>query len=127
MYLSSTGHFDATYILETLQAVTGSVDGTYLLDTTQELFTWVMNQETGAPSRYENFDFDAFAQIGEDYLAARGDGIYLLSGDDDAGTNIDALATIGRTDFDTPEMKRVTAGYHFWSVQPASATRGIYH
>lgn len=111
IYVGLTGEFDATYILEALLAVTGSIDGTYLLDTTQELFTWVVNQETGAPSRYENYDFDAYAQIGEDYLAARGDGIYLLSGDDDGGTAIDAIATIGRTDFDEASMKRVTAAY----------------
>jgi hypothetical protein len=111
IYVGLTGEFDATYILEAFLAVTGSIDGTYLLDTTQELFTWVVNQETGAPSRYENYDFDAFAQIGEDYLAARGDGIYLLSGDDDSGAAIDAIATIGRTDFDEASMKRVTAAY----------------
>jgi hypothetical protein len=111
IYLAKTGFVDSQYAIEALAALTGYVDGTYLLDTTQELFTWVLNHNTGAPSRYENFDFDAFAQIGEDYLAARGDGIYLLEGDDDNGIDIDAIATIGRTDFDEPSMKRVTAAF----------------
>lgn len=111
VYLAKNGFADAQYVINALQKLTGFGDGTYLLDTTQELFTWVINHNTGAPSRYENFDFDAFAVIGQDYLAARGDGIYLLDGDDDNGTDIDAIATIGRTDFDEPVLKRVTAAF----------------
>ncbi len=111
VYVAKNGFADAQYALEALLELTGYGDGTYLLDTTQELFTWVINHNTGAPSRYENYDFDAFAQIGQDYLAARGDGIFLLDGDDDGGTEIDAIATIGRTDFDEPSLKRVTAAF----------------
>ena len=111
IYLAKTGFVDAAYLLEAIEAKTGAVNGLYLLDTFQELFTWVVNQESGAPSRYEGFDFDAYAVIGQDYLAARGDGIYLLDGEDDNGTDIDAIATIGRTDFDEPVMKRVTAAF----------------
>lgn len=111
IFLASTGSVDGTYLLETIQAATGQVVGTYLLNAFDELFTWVINQETGAPSRYENFNFNAYAKLGENYLAADSDGIYLLDGDDDDGAAIDAIATVGRTDFDTPEMKRVTAAY----------------
>ncbi len=111
IYLARTGHVDAQYLLDALVAQTGYVNGLYLLDTTQELFTWVVNQETGAPSRYEAFNFDSYAKIGQDYLAAKGDGIFLLGGDDDDGAAIDAIATIGRTDFDEPTMKRVTAAF----------------
>jgi len=118
VYVSNTGFVDAEYAILALQQATGSLDSLYLLDTFQELFTWVVNYNTGTPARYEGYDFDAFAVIGQDYLAARGDGIYLLDGDDDNGTEIDAIATIGRTDFsafyDRGEgslMKRVTAAY----------------
>lgn len=111
VFIAASGAVDSAYLLEAFQAATGQVVGTYLLDATEVLYTWVINQETGAPSRYENFDFNGFAQIGEKYLAARADGIYLLDGDDDSGTPIDAIATIGRTDFDAPEMKRVRAAF----------------
>jgi hypothetical protein len=111
VYVAATGFLDGTHDLETLLALTGYSDATYLLDTTQVLYTWVVNQNTGAPARYENYDFDAFAKMGEDYLGARGDAIYLLDGDDDAGTDIDALATIGLTDLEEPLLKRVTAAY----------------
>jgi len=111
IYLAREGFLDSAYDLQALLAANGYMDGTYLLDTTQELFAWVINHNTGAPSRYENYDFDAFAVIGEDFLAARGDGIYLLTGDDDNGADIDAIATIGRTDFEEPVLKRVTAAF----------------
>ena len=111
VYVAATGFLDGTHDLEALLALTGYSDATYLLDTTQVLYTWVVNQNTGAPARYENYDFDAFAKMGEDYLGARGDAIYLLDGDDDAGADIDALATIGLTDLEEPLLKRVTAAY----------------
>ncbi len=111
VYVAATGFLDGTHDLETLLALTGYSDTTYLLDTTQVLYTWVVNQNTGAPARYENYDFDAFAKLGEDYLGARGDAIYLLDGDDDAGADIDAIATIGLTDLEEPLLKRVTAAY----------------
>jgi hypothetical protein len=111
VYVAANGFLDGTHDLETLLALTGYSDATYLLDTTQVLYTWVVNQNTGAPGRYENYDFDAFAKLGESYLGARGDAIYLLDGDDDAGADIDAIATIGLTDLEEPHLKRVTAAY----------------
>jgi hypothetical protein len=119
VYLSLTGFGDSQHIINALQQVTGYGQGTYLLDTTEELFTWVLNQNTGAPARYEGYGFNAFAAIGQDFLGARGDGIYLLDGDDDDGTDIDAIATIGATDFgafyengnEASMLKRVTGAY----------------
>jgi hypothetical protein len=111
VFVGSTGFTDGTYLLEALAAQTGSFDGTYLLDSFQELYTWVVNQNTGAPSRYEDYDFDAFAVIGQNYLGARGDGIYLLDGDDDAGAEIDAIATTANTDLEEAKLKRVTGAY----------------
>jgi hypothetical protein len=111
VFVGSTGYADSSYLLEALVAQTGAFDGTYLLDTFQELYTWVINQNTGAPARYENYDFDAFAVIGQNYLGARGDGIYLLDGDDDEGTEIDAIATTANTDLEESKLKRVTGAY----------------
>jgi hypothetical protein len=111
VYLAKTGYLDAQHIIEALQAYTGYADGTYLLDTTQVLYTWIVNQTTGAPGRYEGYNFTGYAKLGEQYLAARSDGIFLLEGDDDAGTAINSIATIGKTDFEEPRLKRVTAAY----------------
>jgi hypothetical protein len=111
VFVGLTGYGDASYLLDALTAQTGSFDGTYLLDTFQELYTWVINQNTGAPARYENYDFDAFAVIGQNYLGARGDGIYLLDGDDDEGAEIDAIATTANTDLEEAKLKRVTGAY----------------
>ena len=111
IFVANTGFGDASYLLEALAAKTGAFNGTYLLDTFQELFTWVINQNTGAPARYEAYGFDAFAVMGQNYLGALGDGIYLLDGDDDQGTDIDAIATIANTNLDEPNLKRVTGAY----------------
>jgi len=119
VYAALTGFGDSAYLIQALAELTGYAQGAYFLDTTEELYTWVLNQNTGAPARYENYDFDAFAAIGQDFLGARSDGIYLLDGDDDDGIDIDAIATIGSTDFGAfyengPEaslLKRVTGAY----------------
>jgi len=54
--------------------------------------TWVMNTRTAAISEYQNFAFNSFARMGNKYLGASDDGLYELTGDDDAGTDI--IATI---------------------------------
>ena len=89
----------------------GYMDSAYYLDVYEAVYTWVQNQNTGAPSRYENFDFHSFARFGQDYLAATDDGIYLLEGDSDNGTAIDASAVTGSTDFGDSRSKRVLGAY----------------
>ena len=102
---------DAMYDLFTLLQAQGWMDSEYLLDATDAVYTWVQNQNTGAPSRYENHDFHSFAKLGPDYLGARDDGIYLLDAADDQGTDIDAIASTGRLDFGSTRAKRVLAAY----------------
>lgn len=48
--------------------------------------SWVVNTRTGAVTEYENFDFNSFCQNGVHYLGATKDGLYILDGEDDAGT-----------------------------------------
>lgn len=110
-YVSQDGFAQAEYDILARLSQTGFAQGSYLLDVTEALQTWVINHDTQAPSRYEGFGFNAFAQLGEQYLAADGNGIFLLEGDDDAGTDIDALATIGLTDMEESRLKRVTGAY----------------
>jgi len=68
---------------------------------------WVMNQETGATSRYDNFEFNSFAFFNGRYYGARADGVYLLEGDTDAGKRIMASISLGKFDFGTSAQKRV--------------------
>lgn len=69
--------------------------------------TLAVNVETGAVSRYQNFEFERFVrQNGLVYGVA--DGLmYLLGGDTDAGAPINASFSLGKTDLKTPLMKGV--------------------
>ncbi len=72
---------------------------------------WVVNAETGASTRYENFPFNSFAKIGNDFFGCKSDGIYQLDGDDDAGDPVQAVMSFGKQDFGTTMLKRVTNIY----------------
>lgn len=72
---------------------------------------WVMNTETTAASWYDNYDFESIAQIQDKVLAVGPDGLYELSGDDDAGDQVDAELVGGFLDFGSANQKHVDALY----------------
>jgi hypothetical protein len=111
IFVGLTGFADTSYELQALLEATGYTDGNYFLDVTEAVYTWVVNHTTGAPARYEGHDFHSFGRIGRSYLGAKADGIYLLEGDLDGATEIDAIASTGRMDFGSTRMKRVLAAY----------------
>lgn len=78
-------------------------DGAYL--------AWVVNTETRAFVKYRNFPFNSFAKIGNRYFGASGDGIYELTGDDDAGEPINAVLRGGLDDLGSSLLKRHPAAY----------------
>lgn len=78
--------------------------------------TWAMNTRTHAVTEYTNYSFNSFARIGNKYLGATKDGLYDLSGDTDAGTDIIADIKSGLAQF---------AGVHLSSFKGAYiAARG---
>lgn len=111
IYTALNGWSDAQFALAALLQQQGWFDHQAFLDVTDAVYTWIVNQNTGAPARYENHDFHSFGKIGSDYLGAKADGIYLLDGDDDEGAQIDAIASTGRLDFGSNRAKRVLAAY----------------
>ena len=72
---------------------------------------WVVNAETTASSRYENYPFNSYAELGGVYYGCASDGVYQLDGDTDAGTPIQAMMGFGKQDFDTSALKSVTNAY----------------
>ncbi len=74
-------------------------------------FGWSTETTNRASARYENFPFNSLARIGEHYLGASDDGLYLLGGADDAGSPIPAFILTGELDFDSPHLKRVTDAF----------------
>lgn len=71
---------------------------------------WVMNVDNFAVSEYQNYPFNSFAKIGNSYYGANENGLYLLEGSDDAGTDIDAQFTTGKMSFG-PNKSRVANSY----------------
>ena len=64
---------------------------------------WCMNLDRGATTQYVGFDFNSFA--GE--YGLKSDGLYALSG----GAGVDAVISLGKTDFGSEELKRLPAAY----------------
>jgi hypothetical protein len=96
-----------------LNAVMNSVIGATSIDSQSRAAgqVWVVNVETGASARYENFNFNSYAKIGGTYYGVRSDGIYELDGDTDAGTPITANVNMGRMDFGSKMLKRLESAY----------------
>lgn len=67
---------------------------------------WVVNAETGAPSEYRNWNFESMTRLGGRYYGASESGLFLLDGDDDAGSPIEASLRTGDLDFGSPQIKR---------------------
>lgn len=95
-------------IVSSLQFVTSYVDG------------WAYNLNTGAPSFYEGFNFNSFAQVGNAYYGCNDAGIYLLSGDTDNSVPIEALITTGTNGKNVYRVDAVYAGAR--SAQPMNLT-----
>lgn len=66
-----------------------------------------VNALTGAPSRYVDFDFKAFAQVGQELYALRADGVYRVRAGDDDGEKLRAMVDLGASDFGVSQVKRV--------------------
>lgn len=101
-----------TTLAEILKVLTSSIGITAVLSTGEDVFTaWVMDAETKAAWRYDNYPFNSFAQLGDTFLGALPDGIYRLEGDDDAGTPIGWHVRSGLLNFGTQLEKRVDVAY----------------
>lgn len=82
------------------------------LDDNLEYIGWVANMDTGAHSTYTGFDFDSFINYQDQTWGARGDGIYLLEGADDAGTTIPgATIRLPLSNLGAINKKRVPVAY----------------
>jgi len=68
---------------------------------------YVTNTHTLGMTTYSNFNFNSFAPP----YAAKTDGIYELTGDDDDGTNITAYITTGLDDYGQALLKRIPEVY----------------
>lgn len=86
--ISSVGQF-LELITETMVMA-----GTLVIDDTV-YEAWVVNSETFAAWKYENYPFNSFAEVDGRYYGLTDTGLYELTGNDDAGTDIDAAIRTG--------------------------------
>ncbi len=110
-YTTLLGYHDAVHALSVYAGAYGYLDAQHLLDTTAAFYGWVLNQMTGAASRYEGFDFNSMTEAAGRYLAASSAGIHELGGSDDVGVAIGAVLLTGDLDFGSEMQKRLTDAY----------------
>jgi len=72
---------------------------------------WVVNTESTAMSWYDNFDMESIAQFDGATYAVNSEGIFELTGNDDAGEQIDASVRGGFRDFGSANIKRLDTVY----------------
>lgn len=72
---------------------------------------YALNVENLALTTYTNYGFNSLTRFNGVYLGATDAGIFALTGADDAGTAIDAVARVGVSDFGTALIKRIARAY----------------
>lgn len=87
--------------------------------------TWVINSETGAPSRYDTFDFNSYANRRGLSLGANDSGLYQLDNDDDEGQEINASFTTGKLRFNTSLLTNVHSVYIAFSATGKMALKVV--
>jgi len=70
--------------------------------------TWVSNTGSGAVTEYTNFSFNSYAPVNGTYYAAGPGGLFQLTGNDDAGTDIAWVVRTGMMDGKSAYLKRLT-------------------
>ena len=70
-----------------------------------------LNLVNMAVTQFCNYDFNSFCKIGGKYFGANDSGIFELTGDDDADSNINAFFELILSDFGISNMKRIRSLY----------------
>lgn len=77
-----------------------------------EVATWVMNTEGAQPiSEYDNYEFTSLTFYKDQLYGSTDAGLYVLTGDNDAGTAIEAQLNSLMLDFGTGRQKRIRSAY----------------
>jgi hypothetical protein len=79
--------------------------------TDEDTQAWVLNMDNEAVSTYENFGFNSFAKLGDEYFGCKADGLFVLDGDTDDGALIRASINYGKQDFGSKMLKRPEYAY----------------
>ena len=77
----------------------------------EPLTVWAVNMDINGATRYEGYDFNSFAEIGGLYYGAKHDGLYLLEGPDDGGSDVNASVRLGNMNFGSIKRKALPYVY----------------
>lgn len=77
----------------------------------QQALQYAVNALTGAPTKYEGFDFSSFATVDGITYGLKPDGLYRIGGDTDDGEVLRALVDFGTTDYGDSHVKRSDMAY----------------
>ncbi|OEU69112.1 MAG: hypothetical protein BA863_04085 [Desulfovibrio sp. S3730MH75] len=72
-----------------------------------EKLTLNINLSNFAITQYCNYNFNSFAQIGNNYIGASETGLFILGDEKDAGADIDAFFELVTSDFGAANAKRI--------------------
>lgn len=110
LLLESLGASAAQSVLQNIAAsVTESLSAQFYIELSGETYlATVLNTDTDALWHYDNYGFNSF----NDNLGAKDDGIYLLSGHDDYGSNIDASFDTAYTHLGSRGLNRLSGGLY---------------
>lgn len=87
------------------------VEGVIVNGVTLTGTVWVVNTETFETTNYSNYDFDSLVTYAEQPYGVTSGGIFLLAGDDDDGTQINANLLTGISDRGDENLKEVANMY----------------
>lgn len=99
---------ELTSLAQLLMALESGASAAVVLTIGGEQYTaWVLNTENIAVTQYTNYPFNSMVEANGKYYGAADDGLYLLDGDTDAGTAIQAYFRSPLTDFGYAGLKRL--------------------
>lgn len=95
-----------------LQALLASVMSAQALQSDPSAYTvWALNMTINGSTRYEDYGFNALAKIGGTFYGTSAEGLFKLSGGDDAGVPIAARINFGNLNFGTSLRKALPYVY----------------
>lgn len=92
----------------------------------QNASTWTVNTVTSGPTRYENYQFNGFMEVGGQLYGSSETGLMRLSGAKDDGENINAKIRMGLSALGGRNMKRIQSAYLGFSSDGTMLVRVIH-
>lgn len=106
--VASTASAQASYHL-IAESIANVIDGVQFVNDYWDGWAYNLNIEAG--SFYENFKFNSFAKLGNNYYGMASDGIHLLTGENDNGVDINSMIKTGSDDYDDSTVKTIPVIY----------------